>query len=79
MTTITIDEIQRDLLGYLQRVAAGETLVIMQADEPMAEIKPVVRGVETPRPWGLAIGEFRLPDDFNLALPDAIVRDFEGL
>ena len=41
MTTVTLDEIQRDFLGYLHRVQAGETLVIMQVDKPVATIKPL--------------------------------------
>jgi antitoxin (DNA-binding transcriptional repressor) of toxin-antitoxin stability system len=32
MTTITVDDIQSDFLGYLQMVQAGETLLITQAD-----------------------------------------------
>src|SRR5438046_2373319 len=67
--TINIDEIQRDLLYYLRRVQAGETLIITQADKPLAEIKPVSAEVRRPeqhlRPCGLARGEFVVPDDFD--------------
>ena len=41
MATVTLDEIQRDFLGYLHRVQAGETLVIVQVDKPIAAIKPI--------------------------------------
>ena len=47
MTTISVNEIQRDLLGYLRRVEAGETLLVVRDDHPVAEIKPV-RNEETP-------------------------------
>ena len=30
------------------------------------------------RPFGLAGGEFRVPDDFDAALPESIVHEFEG-
>jgi hypothetical protein len=30
------------------------------------------------RPFGLAKGEFVVPDDFNSPLPEEILRDFEG-
>ena len=33
----------------------------------------------TPRPHGLAAGEFVVPDDFDEPLPDEIQRLFEGL
>ena len=78
MTTITIGEIQRDLMGYLQRVKAGETLVILEANEPVAEIKPVTSNGTHLRPYALCAGEFRVPEDFNAPLPDEIIEQFEG-
>lgn len=80
MTTITIEEIQRDLIGYLQRVAAGETLLVMQADKAVAEIKPASQnaGAKQLRPIGLAAGELVVPDDFDAPLPDDILDAFEG-
>lgn len=30
------------------------------------------------RPYGLAKGEFSVPDDFDEPLPEDILRDFEG-
>ena len=41
MTIISIEEMQRDLRGYLHRVAAGETRVVLESDKPLAEIKPL--------------------------------------
>jgi hypothetical protein len=32
----------------------------------------------TPRPFGLAKGEFTVPADFNSPLPPEVTRDFEG-
>ncbi len=32
----------------------------------------------TPRPIGLAKGEFTVPDDFNAPLPEDALRGFEG-
>jgi antitoxin (DNA-binding transcriptional repressor) of toxin-antitoxin stability system len=49
--TVTLDEIQRDLIGYLRRVKAGETLVILEANEPVAEIKPVASDEAHLRPY----------------------------
>jgi prevent-host-death family protein len=40
MVQISIDEMKRDLPAYMQRVEAGETLVIVKAGKPVAEIKP---------------------------------------
>jgi antitoxin (DNA-binding transcriptional repressor) of toxin-antitoxin stability system len=78
MTQVSIDDIQRDVSTYLQRVEAGETLVILRAGTPIAEIKPVVPRVETLRPFGLCAGEFTVPDDFDAPLPEDILKVFEG-
>jgi antitoxin (DNA-binding transcriptional repressor) of toxin-antitoxin stability system len=80
MVTISIDDIQRDLVGYLHRVRAGETLLVLEADQPLAEIKPFrefVVGVGEPRPFGLCAGDFVVPDDFDTPLPEDILQDFE--
>ena len=84
MVTINIDDIQRDLVGYLHRVRAGETLLVLEADQPVAEIKPfrafepeLAVGVGEPRPFGLCAREFVVPDDFDAPLPEDILQDFE--
>jgi prevent-host-death family protein len=82
MITISIDDVQRDLIGYLRRVQAGETLIITQANEPLAEIKPVSnipnRDIKQLRPFALCEGEFVVPDDFDAPLPEEILSHFEG-
>jgi antitoxin (DNA-binding transcriptional repressor) of toxin-antitoxin stability system len=78
MMSITLDEIQRDFPGYLKRVGAGETLVIMQGDKPVAELKPVDQELSQPRPYGLCAGEFTVPADFDAPLPDDVLAGFEG-
>ncbi|MEH2316222.1 type II toxin-antitoxin system Phd/YefM family antitoxin [Nostoc sp.] len=70
MNWISIDEIKRDFLGYLQRVEAGETLVILRAGKPVAEIKATVTAPDTSRPFGFCAGEFIVPDDFDEPLPE---------
>lgn len=80
MTTISIEDIQRDLVGYLHRVRAGETLVVTEADSPLAEIKPIMAassGGQHLRPFGLCAGEFTVPDDFDSPLPEDILQEFE--
>ena len=78
MAQVSIEDIQRDLATYLQRVEAGETLVIVRAGKPVAEVKPVVPLVETLRPFGLCAGEFTVPDDFDAPLPEDILNAFAG-
>lgn len=38
MNKVTLEEITKDLINYLQRTQAGESFVIFQADQPVAKI-----------------------------------------
>ncbi|MCY7277198.1 MAG: type II toxin-antitoxin system Phd/YefM family antitoxin [Phormidesmis sp. CAN_BIN44] len=77
MLNVTVDEIQRDPLKYLSQVEAGETLVIVRFDKPIAELKPISSDKKL-RPFGLCEGEFTVPDDFDAPLPDDLLNSFEG-
>jgi antitoxin (DNA-binding transcriptional repressor) of toxin-antitoxin stability system len=77
MLNVTVDEIQRDPLKYLRQVEAGETLVIVRSDKPIAELRPIAIS-EQLRPFGLCAGEFTVPDDFDTPLPEDILNAFEG-
>ncbi len=72
MTQVSVEEMQRDLSACLQRVEAGETLLIVRAG------KPVGTSVKTLRPFGLCKGEFTVPDDFDAPLPEDVLKAFEG-
>ena len=78
MLTITIDDMQLDIAGYMSRVRAGETLLILQAGQPFAEIKPISKPSKKLRPFGLCKGEFIVPDDFDAPLSDWLLHEFEG-
>jgi prevent-host-death family protein len=78
MIRISIDEIGRDLPGYLRRVEAGETVVILRDGKPVAEVRPALSETIGLRPFGLCAGEFVVPDNFDAPLPDSILNEFEG-
>ncbi|MBE9168761.1 type II toxin-antitoxin system Phd/YefM family antitoxin [Pleurocapsales cyanobacterium LEGE 06147] len=77
MLSVTVDEIQRDPSKYLRQVEAGETFVILQADKPIAELRPIASNKQL-RPFGLCAGEFTVPEDFDAPLPEDLLRAFEG-
>ncbi|MEX2213618.1 MAG: type II toxin-antitoxin system prevent-host-death family antitoxin [Phycisphaeraceae bacterium] len=80
MATISIDDIQRDLAGFLRRIQAGESLTIVQASMPVARITPMSGAAPVQRekrPFGLAKGQFIVPDDFDAPLPDEVLKSFE--
>ena len=78
MARVSVEEVQHDFAAYLQRVEAGETLVIERAGQPVAEVKPIAVPANILRPSGLCVGEFTVPDDFDAPLPEDIVKAFEG-
>jgi antitoxin (DNA-binding transcriptional repressor) of toxin-antitoxin stability system len=78
MSTISVQDIQRDPLGFLRRVEAGEAFVVVRGEQPLAEVRPLVTPATEPRPFGLCAGQFTVPADFDQPLPDAILKEFEG-
>ncbi len=78
MMRVSVEEIQQDVSAFLQRVEAGETLLIVRTGKPIAEIQPVAVPPEALRPFGLCAGEFTVPEDFDAPLPEDIINAFEG-
>lgn len=76
MVRFTLDEIQRSFSEALDRVRGGETVVIVDADTPVAELRPVNGMVPGLRPAGLCAGQFVVPDDFDAPLPESVLRGF---
>lgn len=72
---VNIHEAKTHLSRLLNRVAAGEEIIISKAGKPIAKLTPVrERG---PRRFGIDAGVFEVPDDFDAALPDEMLRLFE--
>jgi antitoxin (DNA-binding transcriptional repressor) of toxin-antitoxin stability system len=78
MSTISAQDIQRDPQAFLQRVEAREAFVIVQGERPLAEVRPLSVTTGQPRPFGLCAGPFTVPADFDLPLPDDLLKEFEG-
>ena len=78
MLSVSIDDIQQDLVHYLSQISYDETLLILQAEKPIAEFQ-LISNSQKPRPFGLCEGEFIVPDNFDEPLPESIIREFEGI
>ena len=78
MRTVSPQELQRDPDALLDRVEAGERLVVIRSGRPVAELRPVPAPQVLPRPFGLCVGAFTVPDDFDAPLPEELLRAFEG-
>lgn len=75
---VSVEDIKRDPQTVIDRVLDGETVVLVDDDRAVAEIRPLGNAVVRPRPFGLAAGTFVVPDDFDDPLPDDIIKAFEG-
>ena len=78
MSTIRVQDIRADPADFLHRIAAGEAMLLLDGQAAVAEVKPLGSRSAVQRPWGLAAGEFTVPDDFDAPLPDDVMNDFEG-
>jgi len=78
MSTVSPKELQRDADALLDRVEAGEHLVVVRDGRAVAELRPVPATQSGPRPFGLSAGAFTVPDDFDAPLPEEVLRLFEG-
>lgn len=77
MTQVNIHEAKTHLSRLLERVAAGEEIIIARAGKPLARLAPL-RANPRPRRLGLFDGQpFSMADDFD-ELPPDIQAAFEG-
>jgi antitoxin (DNA-binding transcriptional repressor) of toxin-antitoxin stability system len=67
-----------DLGAYLSKVEHGETVVIAVRNRQVAELRATNALPLTPRPFGLSVGEFVVPPDFDAPLPEDLLADFES-
>jgi antitoxin (DNA-binding transcriptional repressor) of toxin-antitoxin stability system len=77
MTNISLQELANDPNGLLDRLEAGEPLLVVREGRAVAELRPITQPRSTSRPYGLAAAAFRVPEDFDSPLPDSILQDFE--
>jgi prevent-host-death family protein len=72
---VNIHEAKTQLSRLLNRVAAGEEIVISRAGKPIARLVPIAGTVT--RQLGRDVGLFTVPDEFDQPLPEDVLADFE--
>lgn len=77
MIRINIADVKTHLSRYLERVERGETIILCRRNVPIAEIRPIAKLPEKPRPVGIDRG-MRIPPSFFEPLPDDLLDAFEG-
>jgi prevent-host-death family protein len=77
MISVNVHEAKTHLSRLLERVAAGEEILISKAGKPMAKLTPLSKP-QVNRVPGLDKGAIEIPDDFDAPLPDDLLQLFES-
>jgi prevent-host-death family protein len=77
MISVNVHEAKTHLSRLLERVAAGEEILISKAGKPMAKLMPLSKP-QVNRVPGLDKGVIQIPDDFDAPLPDDLLQLFES-
>jgi prevent-host-death family protein len=75
---VNIHQAKTHFSRLLQRVAAGEEVIIARAGVPVARLVAVEPTKPEARPLGFARGEVWVADDFDAPLPDELLAQFYG-
>ncbi len=78
MIKVNIHEVKVHLSRYLARVEKGETVVICRRNVPIAQLRPLPKERNRPRPVGLHKGKIEVPEAFFEPLPEKLLSAFEG-
>jgi len=75
MSKYNVHEAKTHLSKLLERVAAGEEVIIAKSGVPVARLVPAAPVQE--RPLGTEKGRVFVGDDFDAPLPKALLKAFE--
>ncbi len=76
-STCNVHEAKTHLSRLLERVAAGEEIIIARAGKPVARLAPL-KPERQPRQPGALAGKIWIADDFDEPLPEIIGAEFGG-
>lgn len=75
MEQVNVHQAKTHLSRLLERVAAGEEIIIAKSGRPMARMVPMP---SEPRRPGRLKGKIRMAEDFDAPLPEEIAAAFRG-
>lgn len=78
MTTVNVNEAKTHFSKILDRVSAGEEIIIAKAGRPVARLVPLEAKGKVRVP-GTYAGRIHIADDFESPMPDDVLDDFEGV
>ena len=77
MQITNIHEAQRRFPGLIERVIAGEEIIIEKEHQPVAKLIPYEQSHEPRQPGGSWQGKIKIADDFD-ELPKDLMAAFGG-
>lgn len=78
MIRLNMHEAKTHLSRYVAQLREGETILLCRRNEPVAEIRALPSTRKKRRPFGLARGQFTVPDSFFEPLPEEVVASFQA-
>lgn len=78
MAIVNIHSAKTHFSRLLERVAAGEEIVIAKAGKPVALLTPLGAQTTAKRKLGRLSGRAVVPSDFDAPLPESVLAAFEG-
>jgi antitoxin (DNA-binding transcriptional repressor) of toxin-antitoxin stability system len=76
MKMVNIHEAKAKLSEFLDAVAAGETVIICNRNQPVAELRAVPKKRTEPRPIGLAKGTIKIHPSFYDPMTEEELAEF---
>jgi prevent-host-death family protein len=77
MATVNVHDAKTHFSRLLRRVAAGEEIIIARGGTPVARLIPYAEDGHV-RTFGQYAGSIGWSDDFDAALPDDMLDEFDG-
>ena len=71
-------EAKTHLSKHVAKLKAGDRIILCRRNREIAEIRPIAKPTEEPRPIGLGKGLAEISDSFFEPLPDELLDRFEG-
>ena len=78
MKRVNMHDAKTNLSRYVAELKPGETLVLCNRNEPVAELRSLTKKPKKKPRIGAGKGEFTVPDSFFEPMPDEWLKAFYG-
>ena len=78
MKKVNMHDAKTNLSRYVAELRPGETLVLCNRNQPVAELRSLAQKPKQKPRIGAFKGQFTIPDSFFDPLPDDLLKAFNG-